>query len=201
MMRSVVALILAFAAAAAAAQQLYRWTDDKGRVNITDTPPPPGAKSVQTRGTPVGTPERGQAPANEPYALQIARKNFPVTLYSTAGCEACDEARKLLNARGVPFKEVLVGDEKEIEELRQAVGSTSVPALIVGSTVQKGFEEAGYHRMLDAAGYPKTGFLPPRNQAEPQGAQTPQATVKPAPEAPALGPYAPGSPPQRGQKK
>ena len=201
MTRSMIALILAFAAAAAAGQQLYRWTDDKGRVNVTDTPPPPGAKSVQKRGTPVGAPEREQAPGNEPYALQIARKNFPVTLYSTPGCEACDEARKLLNARGVPFKEVLVSDEKEIEELKQAVGSTSVPALIVGSTVQKGFEEAGYHRMLDAAGYPKTGFLPPRNQAEPQAGQPPQVTVKPAPEAPGLGPYAPGSPPQRSQKK
>ena len=34
------------ACAAAQAQQLYRWTDEKGRVHITDTPPPASAKSA-----------------------------------------------------------------------------------------------------------------------------------------------------------
>ena len=31
----------------AAAQQMYRWTDENGRTHITDTPPPPGAKNVR----------------------------------------------------------------------------------------------------------------------------------------------------------
>lgn len=200
MIRSFLSIALALVAAAAAAQQLYRWTDDRGRVNISDTPPPPGAKSVQKMGVPVGAPDSQQPAGNEPFALQEARKSYPVTLYSTPGCEACTEARKLLNARGVPFKEVLVNDEKGLEELKAAVGSNSVPSLVVGATVQKGFEEATYHRVLDAAGYPKTGMLPPRRQAEPQPLQ-PQAEVKPVPEEPAPGPYAPGSPPQRSQKK
>ena len=33
----------------AASAQLYRWTDEKGRVHITDTPPPPTAKEVQKK--------------------------------------------------------------------------------------------------------------------------------------------------------
>jgi len=198
--RLVLAVILALASGAAAAQ-LYRWTDEKGRVHVTDTPPPPGAKDVQKRGS-AATPSSGpQSSAAEPYALQVARKNFPVTLYTTPGCEACDQARKLLNARGLPFKEVSVTDEKAIEELKAAVGSNSVPAMVVGATVQKGFEEATYHRILDAAGYPKTGTLAPRSQEEPKAVE-PKAEVKPAPaeEAP-RGPYAPGAPPQRTQKK
>ena len=35
----VIGLVLALAANAAWAQQIYRWTDDKGRVHLTDTPP------------------------------------------------------------------------------------------------------------------------------------------------------------------
>lgn len=189
--RIALALIIGFGACAAVAQQLYRWTDDKGRVHVTDTPPPPGAKDVQKRGGP-RAPSGPQGAGSEPYALQVARKNFPVTFFSTPGCEACNEARKLLNARGVPFKEVSVNDEKQLEELKKAVGSNSVPSIVVGSTVQKGFEEAIYHRILDAAGYPKTGILPPRTQDEPKAVE-PQAEVQPAPPEPPTGPYAPGS--------
>lgn len=190
-MRHVLAAVLLSAAFAANAQ-LYRWTDANGRVHITDTPPPAGAKNIHKREG--GT---GAAPAEgtEPYVLRELQKNFPVTLYSTPGCDACDDARKLLNARGVPFKEVSVGDQKSIEEVKRVSGASSVPVLLVGSTAQSGFEEGRYQRMLDAAGYPKAGILPARKQAEPQAVQ-PQAEVKPAPppiEAP-RGPYAPRPP-------
>jgi glutaredoxin len=197
MLRHALALLLVLAAASALAQaQLWRWTDERGRVHITDTPPPPGAKNVQAPSK--SGKDKETESTNEPFALQIARKDFPVTLYSTPGCEACGEARKLLNARGVPFKEVLVSDEKSLSELKSAVGSTSVPAIIIGSTVQKGYEEATYHRLLDAAGYPKTGVLKPRNQAEPKPVEPESAQVKPAPDPNAgLGPYAPGAPRQQ----
>jgi len=195
----VLACALFLAATAAAAQQVYRWTDEKGRVHITDTPPP-GAKDVRSLGSAGRTSSTPQAGGPEPYAIQIARKNYPVTLYSTPGCEACSEARKLLNERGVPFTENSVNNEKQLEELKAAVGSNSVPSLVVGGTVQKGFEEAVYHRVLDAAGYPKTGMVPPRTQTEPQPEQ-PQTEVKPLPDEARPGPYAPGAPPQRAQKK
>jgi glutaredoxin len=199
MIRAILFLAVLACACTATAQQLYRWTDDKGRVHVTDTPPPAGAKDVRKQGA-TGAASGAQSATSEPYALQVARKNFPVTLYTTPGCEACTEARKLLNARGVPFKEFSVNNEKQLEELKSAIGSNSVPSIVVGSTVQKGFEEAIYHRILDAAGYPKTGMLPPRSQDEPKAVE-PQAEVQPAPASPPTGPYAPGARPQVPQKK
>ena len=198
MTRLLLALAIALAAVNAAAQQLYRWTDEKGRVHVTDTPPPAGAKDARTVGGGGGS---SAAPAaNEPFAVQAARKNNPVTLYSTRGCEACDAARSLLNERAVPFREISVNDEKELEELKKVVGSNSVPALIVGSFVQRGFEPGAYHRALDAAGYPKTGMLPPRSQGEPQTGAPPAEAPAAEGEAP-RGPYAPGAPPQPRSKK
>jgi glutaredoxin len=195
-----VVLVLALAAGAAAAQQLYRWTDEKGRVHITDTPPPAGAKDVQKRPGTIG-PSTGadQSSANEPYALQVARKNYPVTLYTSPGCEGCADARRLLNARGVPFQEVSVTSREQVDKLEQAVGANAVPSLLVGATVQRGYHEALYHSILDAAGYPKTGAIPARKQEEPKPGET-TAEAKPAPEVP-RGPYAPGAPPQRSQKR
>jgi glutaredoxin len=216
-MRILVAVTLAVAAGAASAQ-LYRWTDEQGRVHVTDTPPPPNAKNVQKKAVPAPS---ASAPAPvEPYSLTLLRKNFPVTLYSTPGCDACDDARKLLNARGIPFDEISVISDQQIAELKQAANTNSVPAMIVGSTVQRGFEEGAYNKLLDAAGYPKAGVLPARNQAEPVAPGDPKVEVKPAatpqdesprgpyagkppavpqPEIPA--PYKPGAPPQRIQKK
>ena len=195
--RACIALVLALGAGAASAQ-VYRWTDEQGRVHITDTPPPPGAKSVQKSRAPAA----GTGEGSEPYSLQAARKNAPVTLYTAPDCEHCGAARNLLNARGVPFKEVSVLDNKQIEDLKSAVGGNTVPSIVVGSAAQQGFEESLYHSMLDAAGYPKTGILPPRAQTEPKPPTDSQAkTEKPAAQAePApSGPYAPGA--RQRQKK
>ena len=200
-MRIVLAATLC-AVALGASAQVYRWTDEKGRVHVTDTPPPASAKDVKRSGAAPAEPAPAKSSAQEPYALRQARANFPITLYTAPDCEGCDVARKLLNARGLPFKEVSVIDAAQIEELQKAVGGNSVPAIIVGSTVQKGFEEGAYQRLLDAAGYPQTGTLPPRSQTAPTPSAPALPEVKPAPqpERP-TGPYAPGAATQERKKK
>ena len=193
-MRSVIFAVLLGAACAASAQ-MYRWTDDRGRVHVTDTPPPPSATAVQRKSFSGGGTDASDT-AGQPYALQLAAKSFPVTLYTAKDCEPCGAARNLLNARGVPFREVLVVDEPQQAELKKVVGALAVPSVTVGSNVQKGFEESAYHSLLDIAGYPKAGILAPRNQAEPKPEPAPGvAEAKPAEDADATasGPYAPGS--------
>ena len=189
-MRSVIFAVLLGAACAASAQ-LYRWTAEKGRVHVTDTPPPPTATNVRKRAS--DTAPAAQSGADQPYAVQLAAKNYPVTLFTAPDCAPCGAARSLLNQRGVPFREVSVVGEQEQAQLRQAVGSLSVPSLLVGTGTQKGFEQGAYHSMLDLAGYPRTGILPPRNQAAPKPVPPKPAAASDAPpaeEAPA-GPYTP----------
>lgn len=190
-------VVLLAAASSVALAQIYRWTDENGRVHITDTPPPPGAKNVHKR---PATAPSAQPQANEPFVLQEARKKAPVTLYSTPNCAPCNSARQLLNARGIPFREVSVLEENQVEELKKAVGADAVPSLVVGSAVQQGFLDRAYHAMLDAAGYPPHGVLPPRSQQEPKPDE-PGAPVTQAEEQRPLGPYAPGAPRQPPAKK
>jgi glutaredoxin len=159
-----------------AVAQLYRWTDESGRTHFTDTPPPPSARNVQKKAVPAAP-----AAAAEPFALQQARKNYPVTLYTAPGCDICGDARELLNARGIPFAEISVTQNTQIEELKKVAGSNTVPALLVGVNPLKGFDAATYHQVLDAAGYPKTGALAPRSQAEPKPAAEPKIELKPTP--------------------
>ena len=205
-------ILLAFslcAFALGAGAQVYRWTDAQGRVHVTDTPPPASAKGVKRSDGGAAAPESPAAAkesaGQEPFALQQAKAKYPITLYTVPNCEGCNRARVLLNKRGLPFKEISLTDAAQMDEFKQAVGGNTVPAMIVGSTVQKGFEDGAYHALLDAAGYPATGVLPVRNQTQPTPTAPNLPEVKPVatePEKPA-GPYAPGasSPPPTAAKK
>ena len=180
--RALAAFLLLTAALVAHAQQ-YRWTDEKGRIQYTDTPPPASAKGVQKKNLDSKPADSGA----EPYALQVARKKSPVTLYTSPDCAVgCDDARKLLNQRGIPFNEVSISTTAQVEDLKRVSGASVVPVIKVGSAMQKGFDEASYHRALDIAEYPKPGALPPRSQAAPAapaaptGATAPNAAVAPA---------------------
>ena len=165
-----------------ASGQAYRWVDREGRVHYTQTPPPPDAKGVQRknfRGGPT-------AAAELPYATRLASRNFPVTLFTWPDCgNPCDQARALLVKRAVPFREVSVVTQKDADELKGLLGKNEVPALVVGTQVQGGFEEGVYNGMLDAAGYPSTAAPMPIEalrkidsaaKAHPQGGEGARAT-------------------------
>jgi len=156
-MRIVLLALIVFAAlCGSAAAQMYRWVDKDGRTHYTQTPPPPDAKSAQKK---VLGPGGSAVPYGDlPYATQNAAKNYPVTLYTTPDCgTACDQARALLVRRSVPFKEISVRDQKDMENFKAATGGTQVPYLIVGGQRQSGFLEEAYVSLLDSAGYPASG--------------------------------------------
>jgi len=181
-------LVVGCLVAAAASAQLYRWTDKDGKVHYTDTPPPAAAgKSAQLRSGGGNVADTSALP----YATQQAAKNYPVTIYTHETCkELCGDARKLLQGRGVPFREVAVTDEKSREELKKVSGGEEVPVMTTGKIVTKGFSADTWHLALDAAGYPRSG--PPLAPQAQKGA--PAAEAQPADQAadqPKLGPYAP----------
>ena len=182
-LRAPIAVLFFTAACMASAQQLYRWTDETGRVHITDTPPPASARNVQQKSS--GSPA---SEAQQPFELRQAVQNFPVTLYTAPACkEICAMARTHLNKRGIPFTEIQVGDEKSRDELRKVSGGEDVPTIMVGRSVQRGYTQEQYDALLDAARYPRSGLLTPRTQ----GAPPPPDDEKPEAEPAPTGPYAP----------
>ena len=198
-MRALMAIIVALGVAAiastqAGAQQMYRWVDKDGKVHYTQNPPPrDAAKSVQQRRLNPGGPADGSE--QMPFAVRQAVANFPVTLFTSPDCpRGCAEARALLAKRGVPYREISVSDEASVETLKKLTGDTRVPAMQVGRTVEKGFEEAAFNNALDSAGYPQTSLF----VGKPPVLSSPKPPPKPAPAAeasPPGAPRAPGTPP------
>ena len=142
------------AAAAAGAQTTYRWIDkSSGQTVFSDQAPPPGARQVvkQTSAAQVDDQQL-------PYATRQAAEKFPVTLYTTANCiEACQQARNLLNGRGIPFAEKMLKNEQEFAELARLLSSEAgVPSLLVGQQSLRGLADDAWNNLLDLAGYPKS---------------------------------------------
>jgi len=190
-MSRILAALLATLFASAASAQLYRWVDQNGKVHYTDTPPQPAAARAVEKRKPSGSVVDGVAP----YAVQQAAKTFPVTLYSAATCETpCKDARDLLAKRGVPYSEVAISEQKQLDELKRISGGDEVPVLVVGKSVIKGFEAGSYNGALDTAGYPLNAPSTAARAPKPAEAAKPaQQAIAPqaAEAAPPPGPYLP----------
>ena len=73
-----------------------------------------------------------------------------VKLYTTPSCPFCVRAKRLLEARGIPFEEVDVGGDDALrEEIMQRTGRRTVPQIFIDERSIGGFEELA---ALDAAG-------------------------------------------------
>jgi len=140
------------ASAPLAAAQLYQWKDAQGRMMYSDQPPPASVKNAQQKSFKGNLIETGES-----YATKTAREKHPITLYASPCGAPCDEARKLLTERGVPFssKDTQASPEAQAE-LKKLTGKLSVPVIVVGSERIDGFESGQWNAALDRAGYPKS---------------------------------------------
>ena len=146
--------LLSFTCVAAEAGDLYRWVDERGVVSYSDQPPPVSAKKSQKL--------KGKGKGNvvevdkESFELKQAKNLSPVTLYTTACGQICDQATDLLKQRGIPYTPKDPSKEPEIAvELKKLTGTLDVPVIVVGGSHFKGFDAVTWNRLLDAANYPK----------------------------------------------
>ncbi|WP_420475876.1 glutaredoxin family protein [Noviherbaspirillum sp. ST9] len=136
--------------------QLYKWVGPDGKVTYSDAPPPAVATKVETKSLATS----GVNTADLPYEVAEATKSHPVTLYTTKDCQPCDEGRKLLTARGIPFIEKTVNSNADIAQYKQAGGEGQLPLLTVGKFRERAFEAAAWNNVLTTAGYPESSKLP-----------------------------------------
>ncbi|MDD5056929.1 MAG: glutaredoxin family protein [Sideroxydans sp.] len=136
----------------AQAGELYRSIDSSGKVHYSDKPLPASDDVERLKS--------GKEPVPDdtlPYETMRAKQNFPVTLYVFPDCSsACQQARDFLNKRGIPFSEVNLITQEDIDSFRKASGSSSAPALLIGKNWLIGFLAEQWNKELDFAGYPKS---------------------------------------------
>ena len=178
-------LCCCIAASLVQAAELYRWVDADGKVHYTDQQPPASAKKIEEKNLHSSTINTSELP----YATQQAVKKSPVTLYANDCGEPCKQARDLLVQRGIPYAtKNPQTSPADAEALKKLVGATYVPVLVVGNSVNKGYEKGTWDAALDAAGYPKSALVKkaPAESAKDTAKDEP-APIKAAPQHPWAG--------------
>jgi glutaredoxin len=156
--------VLAFLAAGvltdACAQQIFKITGPDGRVTFSDKPPPESANKAEAAKVVVLNADGGSAVVALPFELRQAASRYPVTIYTSPGCQTCAQGRQMLVSRGIPFAEKTVATKEDGEALSRLAGTQNVPLLTIGGQQLKGYSDSEWTQFLDAAGYPKTSQLP-----------------------------------------
>ncbi|MEG1771410.1 MAG: glutaredoxin family protein, partial [Comamonas sp.] len=104
----------------------------------------------------------------------------------------CASARALLTARGIPFTELSVQTNADIQALQSLSGQSQLPFATIGRQHLTGFAADEWRQYLDAAGYPQASALPANYR---------QVPVRPlAPTAPAVAGAAESTPAETGRR-
>ncbi|NGZ84494.1 glutaredoxin family protein [Duganella aceris] len=163
-------LLLALLCFGTAGAQVYKWKDAKGVTHYSDQPPAPSApvkSKVEVKSF------SGGGAVELPAELAGVARDRPVTLYTTGQCEGCANARALLMARGIPFREKTVNTADDQAALKQAGGGNQLPFLLVGRSRLAGYEQSAWDSLLTEAGYPAEKRLPSNYQYPPAVAAAP----------------------------
>ncbi len=149
----VCALTICFAPPVSA--EIYRWVDSAGRVHFGDQAPSDASRVQQI-------PSQSLPEAPPAAKAREASQRSPVTLYTSACGQYCDQANDFLKARGIPYSLKFIDrDPDAARALRQLTGMPlQVPVIKIGDSVQKGFDKGLWGNLLDLAGYPRPGGAP-----------------------------------------
>lgn len=154
-MNRIAIALLALAFALPASAELYRWTDDKGRVHYSDQPPPPSVRKHK----------RIHVPGES--AAEPTQSRPPVLLYTGTCGATCEQAADYLRQRGVPFSlKNATQDPAAAAELKRRTGALEVPILFIGESMQRGYSPSVWDKMLEVAGYPGPSTKPVQSEEE-----------------------------------
>lgn len=149
-----VSLTFALACLPTPAWALYKVVGPDGKVTYTDRPPSDQpAQALKANGAKGST-------EGLPFELQRVASKYPVTVYTSANCSACDTGRQFLKSRGVPFQERTIITTDDIRAFAKLEGTDQLPVVRIGQKQIIGFNQTEWASYVDAAGYPAKSALP-----------------------------------------
>jgi len=133
-----------------ASSQLYKWTDEQGRIHYSDKAPDKGnAKKIEIK---INSYSGPAAVSSLGKAAPGAAKGR-VKMLTTTWCGYCRQARAYLSSKGIPFEDLDVEKSAPGKQEYTALKGRGVPIILVGSQRMDGYDQAGLDSMLRAAGH------------------------------------------------
>jgi len=138
-------LLLLLIASGYSSAQIYKWTDESGRVHFSDK----AAKgaSVETVKLKINSYEHVsyEALPDDFFAEKNVRKK--VVMYSTSWCGYCKKARNYFSSQGIAFSELDIEKDANAKRQYDSMGGRGVPVILVGEKRMNGFSVAGFNNI------------------------------------------------------
>lgn len=132
-------LVLCLPVAQMAFADIYRWTDENGRVHFSDRDP----ENQQTEPVEV----KINVYQSVSYDTSIFDTGPEVVMYATSWCAYCKSARRYFQANNIPFTEYDIEENPQAKARYDKMGATGVPVILVGNKRMNGFSEEGFKRI------------------------------------------------------
>ena len=139
-----------------AGAEIYKWTDENGRVHFGDAP----QTAENTESVDLSHINTYDAPSKIFIDKTLARptgvhskKSASVTVYSTTWCGVCVKAKKWLKANRIKFREYDVETSKKGKRDYKNLKGRGVPIILVGQQRMNGFSPSRMRQMLENNGH------------------------------------------------
>ncbi len=136
-----VLLICLLSVSMTASAEIYRWTDEKGKMHFTDSPPT--GKQVEEVEVKVNT---YSAVEITPLIERLGRKD-KVVMYTAAWCGICKKAKKHFQKNGIDYVTYDVEKSRSGKRDYKLLKARSVPIIIIGDKRMNGFNPAKFDRL------------------------------------------------------
>jgi glutaredoxin len=153
LIRNLLLFLMAVMACSSIHADMYKWTDENGKVHYSDSPPPAGKKVKKLdlkvnsiSGPPVVSAFTGNG---KPAAATAAAS---VKIYTTTWCGYCKKAKAYMQARGTRFQEIDVEATAQGQSEFQSLGGRGVPVILVGAQRMDGYSQDSLESLLKQAG-------------------------------------------------
>ena len=146
---------LVFYPSGSAIAEMYRWVDENGETQITDSPPP-NIKSHGGVRIYRDIPQESQNSESEfvvkkqdSKSSRETKKKPEVILYGTSWCPYCVKARDFFRSRGIDFTDYDIEKNKEAALRKKQLDTKGgVPFAIINGRSIHGFSESAYEKAL-----------------------------------------------------
>lgn len=131
--------------------EIYKWTDEHGKVQFGDRPP----NHV--------TPKKITVKSNSYTSVEVIynpdwfyqRKNKPrpkeVVMYSATWCGVCKKAKKYFASQNISYTDYDIETSAKGKADFQSLGASSVPVLFIGQVRMNGFRQSAFDKVYYAA--------------------------------------------------
>ncbi len=121
--------------------EMYKWTDEKGKVHLSDKRP----RHLKSKNIRLGV----NTYESVSYDASIFDTGKKIVMYSTEWCAYCKNAKRHFASNALPFTEYDIERDPRARKLYKRMGAKGVPVILVGNKRMNGFSERGFEKIYD----------------------------------------------------